>query len=133
MDDDDVFFIYMGEGGALVPKDVVHVRVHPTVTVIPENAFYNHQRLVKVELCEGGYERSENKHLNVVSTRFQWRFPEHVILIYHEAFESCNNLRNLALSHETVLRGIIYFGIAPTYSKSLVLLLAATLALFYTH
>ena len=29
-------FIYMGEGGALVPKDVVH----PTVTVIPENAFY---------------------------------------------------------------------------------------------
>jgi hypothetical protein len=60
MNDDDVF-VYMGEGGATVPEHVVHVRVHPTVTVIPEKAFYNRQRLEKVALC--GYERSENKHL----------------------------------------------------------------------
>jgi len=39
-----------------------------------------------------GYEQiGEQAHLNVVSACFQWRFPEHVILIYHEAFECCNN------------------------------------------
>ena len=32
-------FVYMGEGGPRVPHDVVHVRVDPSVTVIPYRAF----------------------------------------------------------------------------------------------
>ena len=36
-------FIYTQ--GALVPEDVVRVRVHPSVTVIPGNAFYMRQQL----------------------------------------------------------------------------------------
>ena len=39
-------FIYTE--GAVVPEDVVRVRVHPTVTVIPGQAFYKRQNLTEV-------------------------------------------------------------------------------------
>ena len=39
MDDAMSVFVYMGEGGPGVPSDVVHVRIHPSVTVIPDRAF----------------------------------------------------------------------------------------------
>ena len=32
-------FVYTGEGGQVVPHDVVRCRVHPSVTVIPRGAF----------------------------------------------------------------------------------------------
>ena len=47
-DDVDVF-VYMGEG-MIVPNDVVRARVHPSVTVIPANAFMNCRR--KLEEAE---------------------------------------------------------------------------------
>ena len=37
--------------GVIVPQDVVRARVHPSVTVIPENAFNNCLKLEEVELC----------------------------------------------------------------------------------
>ena len=33
----------------LVPQDAVRVRVHPSVTVIPEKAFYECKKLEEVE------------------------------------------------------------------------------------
>ena len=36
-------FVYMGEG-AVVPEDVVRVRVDPTVLVIPEEAFSHRKK-----------------------------------------------------------------------------------------
>jgi hypothetical protein len=48
-----VVFIYTGTGGAEVPKDVVHVRVDPSVTSIPAFAFNERNKLAEVELCEG--------------------------------------------------------------------------------
>ena len=39
--------------GAVVPNDVVYVRVHPSVTAIPERAFAECSKLEEVELCEG--------------------------------------------------------------------------------
>ena len=53
-DDNDVF-VYMGagEGGTAVPHDVVHIRVDPSVTSIPANAFYERNKLAEVELCDG--------------------------------------------------------------------------------
>ena len=48
---DDGVFIYTE--GVIVPHDVVRVRVHPSVTVIFEQAFYKRENLVEVELCEG--------------------------------------------------------------------------------
>jgi len=48
---DDGVFVYTQ--GAVVPHDVVRVRIHPSVTVIPEEAFNQHEKLKEVELCEG--------------------------------------------------------------------------------
>jgi hypothetical protein len=50
--DSDVF-IYTGPHGARPPDDVVRVRVDPSVTSIPTNAFYQRKKLTEVELCEG--------------------------------------------------------------------------------
>jgi len=47
----DGVFIYTE--GAVVPRDVVSARVHPSVTVIPPFAFQNRTQLKEVELCEG--------------------------------------------------------------------------------
>jgi hypothetical protein len=46
-------FVYMGEGGAVVPQDVVRVRVDPSVTSIHRQAFHGRKKLAEVELCEG--------------------------------------------------------------------------------
>jgi hypothetical protein len=50
---DDEVFVYTGEAGAAVPRDVVRVRVDPSVASIPANAFYGRNKLTEVELCEG--------------------------------------------------------------------------------
>ena len=46
-------FVYTGPGGNDVPQDVVRVRVDPSVTSIPNNAFSYRNLLAGVELCEG--------------------------------------------------------------------------------
>jgi hypothetical protein len=50
---DTEVFVYTGPGGAVVPDDVVRVRVDPSVTSIPANAFNPRKKLAEVELCEG--------------------------------------------------------------------------------
>jgi hypothetical protein len=45
-------FVYTGRG-ADVPQDVVRVRVDPSVTSIPAEAFDTRKKLTEVELCEG--------------------------------------------------------------------------------
>jgi hypothetical protein len=46
-------FVYTAEVGAFVPRDVVRVRVDPSVTSIPANAFQGRTALTEAELCEG--------------------------------------------------------------------------------
>ena len=38
---DEEVFVYMGGDNVVVPQDAVRVRIHPSVTVIPEEAFIN--------------------------------------------------------------------------------------------
>ena len=45
--------VFVYTEGSVVPHDVVRVRVHPSVTVIPEKAFQRREKLVEVELCDG--------------------------------------------------------------------------------
>jgi hypothetical protein len=52
-DDDTGVFIYTGEGGDVVPQDVVRVRIDYSVTSIPDFAFFQCKKLAEVELCEG--------------------------------------------------------------------------------
>jgi hypothetical protein len=56
---DTEVFIYMGPIGTVVPRDVVRVRVDPSVTSIPAKAFYKRTKLTEVELCEGLVEIGE--------------------------------------------------------------------------
>jgi hypothetical protein len=42
-----------------VSSDVIHVRVDPSVTSIPDRAFYGRKKLTEVELCEGLVEIGE--------------------------------------------------------------------------
>jgi hypothetical protein len=46
-------FAYTGPDGAEVPRDMVRVRVDPSVTSIPIEAFEKRKKLAEVELCEG--------------------------------------------------------------------------------
>jgi len=57
--------------GAMVPEDVVRVRVHPSVTVIPEKVFKERTKLEEVELSEG------------------------LLKIGAQAFEYCNKLKRI--------------------------------------
>ena len=57
-DDDDVF-VYTT--GSIVPNDIVRARVHPSVTIIPREAFMNCNKLEEVELCKG-CKKSERRH-----------------------------------------------------------------------
>jgi len=53
-------FIYTGVGeGAVVPPDVVRVRVDPSVYVIPRGTFYERWKLEKVELHDDLHEVAE--------------------------------------------------------------------------
>ena len=45
--------VFVYTEGAAVPHDVVRVRVHPSVTVIPEHAFYNRRKLEEVNCVMG--------------------------------------------------------------------------------
>jgi hypothetical protein len=50
---DTEVFVYMGEGGDVAPRDVICLRVDPTVPSIPARAFSQCTKLTEVELCEG--------------------------------------------------------------------------------
>ena len=60
MDIEAVVFVYTGPGGDIVPRDVVRVRVDPSVTSIPARAFYKRKQLAELELCEGLVEIGDN-------------------------------------------------------------------------
>ena len=53
-------FVYTGPDGESPPNDVVRIRVDPSVTSIPYEAFYERKKLTEVELCEGLVEIGED-------------------------------------------------------------------------
>jgi hypothetical protein len=53
-------FDYTGPGGNDAPQDVVRIRVDPSVTSIPNNAFDQRKCLTEVDLCEGLVEIGEH-------------------------------------------------------------------------
>ena len=57
-------FVYTGEGGTAVPRDVVRVWVDPTVSSIPVCAFFQRMKLTEVELCEGLVEIGNSSFYN---------------------------------------------------------------------
>jgi len=94
-------FVYMG-GDMVVPQDVVRVRVHPSVTVIPEKAFYQRSRLREVELCDGlleigNYAFSNGLLFSGGNSLTQISIPSSVRTIGDNAFSNCKKLKEVIL------------------------------------
>lgn len=80
-------FIYTGEEGVEVPRNVTHIRVDPSVTVIPDETFQGCTELVKIDLPEGlltigkyAFEGCGFQDINIPST---------VTTINQSAFRAC--------------------------------------------
>lgn len=60
---DDNVFVYMGEGGARVPDNVVNARVYPTSNRHchgdSRESIFQEGQVKKAELCEGPHEIGE--------------------------------------------------------------------------
>ena len=93
--DADVF-VYMGEGGPVVPRNIVRVRVHPSVTMIHQYAFYQCNLLEEVELCDGLLEIGQYAFTYCRALK-RLSIPSTVTRICHHAFHECKQLEELEL------------------------------------
>ena len=85
---DTEVFIYMGPGGNDVPQHVVRVRVDPSVTSIPANAFKGRKQLAEVELCEGLVEIGEYAFAYCGHSITKINIPISLRRIRRDAFDS---------------------------------------------
>lgn len=84
--------VFVYTEGAVVPQDVVRVRVDPSVTVISRNAFRGYKaKLEEVELCEGLLEIGEMAFYGCGSLK-QIQIPSTTRKIGDLAFEACYKL-----------------------------------------
>ena len=87
--------VFVYTDGVVVPEDVVRVRVHPSVTVIPEGAFDSCDALEEVELCEGLLEIGTRAfiHCNALT---KIKIPSTVTRIFWGYFQ-CRQLEDVEL------------------------------------
>ena len=105
-------FIYTE--GVVVPDDVVHARIHPSVTVMPEQAFHYHKKLEEVELCDGLIEIG-NRAFSKCTALKRVKIPSSVTALHGHAFFSCLELEVVDLCD-----GLLEIGDAAFYNcKSL--------------
>ena len=90
---DEDIFIYTT--GSIVPRDVVRARVHPSVTVIPANAFIC-RKLEEVELCEGLSEIG-GRAFQQCSALKRIKIPSTVTVIRDKSFLWCHKLEEVEL------------------------------------
>ena len=110
---DSEVFVYMG-GYMVVPDDVVRAQVHPSVTVIPENAFQFRYKLEEIDLCEGLLEIGKHA-LSQCRSLKRIQVPSSVTKICDSAFSCCDALEEVELCE-----GLIEIGNdAFYYCKSL--------------
>eukprot|EP00986_Skeletonema_menzelii_P003119 scaffold912_cov178-Skeletonema_menzelii.AAC.4 len=117
-DDDDEIFVYMG-GDQRVPDGVRRARIHKSVKIVPERAFYYRRQLIYVEfhddieiIEELAFECCESlkgsiKLLGVKiikAAAFQYcceltdvEFGDQLETIEHYAFNSCTTLKNIKM------------------------------------
>ena len=116
-------FVYMG-GRQEVPRNVIHVRVHKSVKIIPRWAFWNCRNLVSVEMHDGVEIIEEEafdccrclKSINLSGVRFigegafngcraleDVKFGDKLESIGDDAFYCCDSLRNIKLSKIRVI------------------------------
>ena len=105
--------VFVYTEGVVVPEDVVRVRVHPSVTVIPEQSFHEHQKLEEVELSDGLLEIGKQAFCRCNSLK-RINIPSTVTRICSYAFHSC------ALEEVKLCDGLVEIGNSAFYGcKSL--------------
>ena len=93
-----VLFVHTGSGeGAVVPEDVVHVRIDPTVLVIPANLFLRQIELRQVEIQDGLHEIGDGAFYRCTALR-ELQLSDGVESIGDNAFYHCTALRKVQLS-----------------------------------
>ena len=95
LDDDAANFVYTGQ--EIVPKGVIHVRVHPSIKVIRAKALYGQTRLTTAILNDGLEVIEEQAFYECRSLR-KILFPPSVKAIKDYAFEDCSGLRTAILN-----------------------------------
>jgi len=88
--------VFVYTAGAVVPEDVVRVRVHPSVRVISNSAFARRQKLEEVELCDGLLGIGKSAFYSCTNIK-QVKIPSTVAIIRECAFENCENLEEIEL------------------------------------
>ena len=88
--------VYVYNGVGRVPTGVTHVRVDPSVTIIPELAFESCRKLVKVELPEGLIRIEMRAFYNCQSLK-RINLPLTLVDIAESAFSGCNDLEEITL------------------------------------
>jgi len=84
--------VYIYNGVDEVPRDVTHVRVEPSVTVIPENAFRYRHYLEEVELPEGLIRIGDKAFYYCSSALKRINLPSTLEEIGDHTFDQCENL-----------------------------------------
>ena len=116
---DDVFTYTTG---SIVPDDVVRVRVHPSVTVIPANAFMDRRKLEEVELPDGLLEIglcafqqcSTLKRMKIPSTLRKIGVGAFMLCIKLEEVELCEGLLEIGNSAFSKCKGLKRINIPST-------------------
>ena len=109
-DEDNIISeVFVYTEGAVVPVDVVRVRVHPSITAIPRYAFEDRMELEDVELCEGLLEIGMSAFYGCNSLK-RLTIPNTVRSIGNMAFESCRNLAIVELNEELQHIGLEAFA-----------------------
>ena len=88
--------VFVYTEGVVVPHDVVRVRVHPSVTVIPAEAFSWRRNLEEVQLCQGLLEIGREAFRKASALK-QISIPSTVTRIGGSAFYDCDKLKEVEL------------------------------------
>jgi len=109
-------FVYTGPDGESPPNDVVRIRVDPSVTSIPYEAFYERKKLTEVELCEGLVEIGEDSFRSCDRSITKINIPNSLRRINDYAFMS--SLRTPIRLHdgiESIGRGAFAYCIFTNF------------------
>jgi hypothetical protein len=107
-------FVYHGREGEDVPRDVIHVRVHPSVRVICTKAFLWRSWLISVELHDG-LEVIEKGAFKECSSLRKILFPPSVRAIKDFAFYNCLVLTTVEIGKWAFARcGLVRINITPS-------------------
>ena len=96
MSEGDNTSVYIYNGVGVVPEDVSHVRVDPSVTAIPARTFEDCKKLEEVELPEGLIRIGDWAFAKCTSLR-SINIPSSVLEIHRDAFSECYALDGINL------------------------------------